>query len=577
MKHEDKVGLVITYKDIFPDGEDYKEHDIERLILDIPRNAVVYFISHVNLCSFYFQFSEGFQEHILKIWTSQFPDTIKKYIGDLKNIFKASEGKYGFIINSQANLKFIEIVLKVCKQAKSSNITPDQALRLFKAYLLINESIMQEQGDKFSSSDRDTPSLEEVYLNRILPIIVASGDHINIDLKVEIYSQLSKGIYFFHFLTESEKLSSLLKAFLKSKGFQNWEEYLRSLASIIFTFIPTRNDFEVVNELNFPDPSEEALDLAKKLAINRNIESNMTSLKTLDHRDLRMFPLYDKGDDSFYCLSVSFLFNKLFDGLFWELNTISKSPEFDINYLSVIRKEFTEEFLLYSILKKVFDKCFTLSGREQSTFYKKKDGKDIEKTDFYVRHTKHIYLFECKDNSLSSKSKVSQDIKELVPFLDRPKDGVRQLARSIKELNTQPFEFDNFESKGIKMRNVLLQPILIVTDRALKVNGINTILAKELEKELEDVKKWTIQYKELLVISVETLILFQDYFSKDKNNLRENIDKYQEHVKILNKKIVIGTMDHLISKYPSFDSYIIKKQGFTFPKKIESELKFIFG
>jgi hypothetical protein len=476
MKQEEKVGLIITFKDIFPEV-DYKLEDSGKLIQDIPKNACILLLSYLNLCSFYFQFSEGFQDHVLKIWYSRFPDSVRKQIDISKFQFEHTQGKYGHIINPQTSLKVIELALKVCKEGGTSlELSPEQELRLFKAYLLISEALQQEQLDKFSESGKDITSLEDIYFYKILPLIVSSGDHVNIDLKSEIFSQLSKGIFLFRFLKQSKILSPLLDAFLQARGILSWEKYLEHIVSIIFTFTPKGNDFNVTNELYFPDPSEPALDLAKRLSINLNIDLKTASINTMDHRDQRMFPLYDIGNNSFYCLSASFLFNKLFDGLFWELNSISKSLEPKIEYLGRVRKEFTEEFVLYSQLERIFKKSFTLSGREQSNFYQIKHGKDIEKTDFYARNSKYIYLFECKDNSLSSESKVSQDINRFSEFLSRPKDGVKQLARSIKELNLKSFEFDEFEAKGLKRKNIVIQPILVVTDRSLKVNGINTVV-----------------------------------------------------------------------------------------------------
>jgi hypothetical protein len=79
----------------------------------------------------------------------------------------------------------------------------------------------------------------------------------------------------------------------------------------------------------------------------------------------------------------------------------------------------------------------------------------------------------------------------------------------------------------------------------------------------------------MVVVSIETIILFNDYFSKDKNNLKESIKGYYSYIKSLNKKIVIRSMDDLINKFPSFDSYIVKKVGLSMPSTIKSELKSI--
>ncbi|MBA9078784.1 hypothetical protein [Rufibacter quisquiliarum] len=576
MKTNEHVGLFATFTDLYP-NEDITKINIEDLIKDIPLDAIMRVMSYINLGTFFTQSSESFQEHVLRIITSNFPNKLKSKINYSQFYSKFSDNKFLYIVNTQSNIKIIEKALQVCKEGDANTISPEQELRLFEAILLANEQIQQDQIKSFNSN-KEIETLEDIYFKRFLPIIVSSGDFLNLDIKSEILSQVCKGVFLLRFLDNHPKLSQILHEFLTEKGFTKWEEYLQTIFSLVFVFKPLSENFEYVQVLDFPEQEQIAFDLANKLAININIDLKTLAQNSIDHLELRKFPLYKVNNNSFYPLSINFLYNKFYDGLFWELNSVAKQFDKKLNFLSIIRKDFTEEYLLYSQLENIYNKCMTFSGLQQSNFYKSTIGKDIEKTDYYVRHTKNIYLFECKDNSLSSDAKVSQDVDKIFDFLDRPKAGVRQLATSIKELNIKPFDFDDYESKGIKSRNIVIQPILIVTDRSLKQNGINTILAKELNSQLKDVEVWNIKCKELVVINIETLILHNDYLSLDKRNLKNLIKEYHQSLKELERKLIVRNMDDLISKYPSFDYFVFRKnRNFEIPKSINKELKHILG
>lgn len=566
---KDKVQLIASFKDLFP-GEDQNNFKIPDLIKDIPRDSIIKVMSYLNISLFYNQFSKEFQIHFLRLWTSRFPVEVKKNIEFQARIASLIQNKFLYFFNISTNLRIIELTLENCPEGASADILPEQELEFFKAYLLINQKIQEEQTQKFNTQNSEIiDSLEKLYFIKVLPMIVATGDHVNFKPAFEIFSQMAKGIMLFKYLTLGNKFENILNGFLKNYGVDTWKEYLQSLYSISLTFkIINENQFQYVQKLVFNDTKVNAYKIAQELSINYK---PILELKKLDNYSIRIHPLYKFTEKTFSPLSLNFLFNKFFDGIFWELNSLSKESKENFNFLSVIKKEFTEEYLLYSILDGIFKNCFNFSGRYQSDFYKRKYEGDIEKCDYYVRHTKHIYLFECKDNSLASEAKVSQEYEQIDTFLSRPKQGVKQISNSLKELNNKSFLFDDYEAKGIKRKNIVVQPVLVVTDRSLKNNGVNFLLNNELQDQLSDTTVWNITSKRLIVVTIDSLILHQENLNK--NNLPELINSYCKQVDSLSKKIMPDTMDALISKFPSFDSFLNNKFKNKLVNNIYKEIK----
>jgi hypothetical protein len=149
---------------------------------------------------------------------------------------------------------------------------------------------------------------------------------------------------------------------------------------------------------------------------------------------------------------------------------------------------------------------------------------------------------------MGAEAKVSYDYnsiydeisKKLVENEKGSAKGVGQLAKFINDIPETGFDFDK-----IKGDELQIYPMIVLTDSTFTLFGINYILENKISELLEanDNKK----VKHLSLISLDTILLFQDLFNENRINILELLIGYNYDFNQTNS----------IYKFSNLDDYLI--------------------
>lgn len=183
--------------------------------------------------------------------------------------------------------------------------------------------------------------------------------------------------------------------------------------------------------------------------------------------------------------------------------------------------------------------------------------------DYYIRNGNDIFLFECKDPLFRKEDKVEcnyenvkSSIEEKLVHKEKGQpSAIEQLCNNIELILNNNFPID----LGIRSEKVRIYPILVVGDSTFTNVGMNFIL--------NDYFKVTISSREighknihpLILVSIDSLILYQSDFEEKNLKLRDVLDSY---LKFLNMEHPYGKNDiikNAMHKYFSLDQYLKDK------------------
>lgn len=467
--------------------------------------------------------------------------TEKDSIETIYNWFKNPLHKLNLIPNTPANTTILNIYssLKLLTYVyEKENIqtevvidTDEFELRLFKIYLLLNS-----EQDKIEEAGQNKLPLKgsDEHLSASL-VIMTYHDHDlqNYILNEVFLSQFIKAIDFFQFIEKDPKLEPYLSSFLSTYKCKTWSEWITNLLNLIIPVINHNND--TYSEIRLEDDH------------NFEINSNFINLFAIpinynelpDFVSLRSNPILKIDEKTFIILNKLFLIERIFKSVVFEFSlkiNAGLPKELRVkDFRSIYCDHFSEQILLYNTL----DKCFPSNSK-----WLKFKGEDFKKNgysaepDYYVRFKNKIFLFESKDVILKGNIKQSRDFSILSEslkekFLKHGKDkkAILQIIENIKRLFEGYYQkIDN--NYNIEFLNIF--PILVVHDRQFDTPELNRLINIWFKNEL----KKNFNYKEiskindLVIVNIDTLILYQEYFRKrGEYGLEIMINKYFEFIK----------------------------------------------
>ena len=182
--------------------------------------------------------------------------------------------------------------------------------------------------------------------------------------------------------------------------------------------------------------------------------------------------------------------------------------------------------------------------------------------DGYVRDNKILYIFEMKDNLISSDVIVNGDFESIKGVLidkffisrnrkESQSKGIKQLVKTIKHMSQSQFSFD----EKIKINKTKVYPIIIYTDSFCSMPGVNDFLNGLYQEECTALKL-NLKLANLTLINLETMFKYMLNFKSKKFKLNEMIDDYHIHLNKLKK--------NQVNDYPSFDLFIKDNICYTF-------------
>lgn len=511
-KMELQIQELLSYSVVFPDRND----NIEDLLMSIPSNSAIEFISH-KLAQKTYQFIGEHDLHIWSPWVLNCRRDVKNPIGHYAQQYNLS----GYALIDKYSLLLLTSHLLTCYNGKSNELSTDDYSNLLLAYMICCDERL-----KHNKSLRYNTMTADAFTESFMPIVLKNDD-------VEVprdYRLLLIKCYML--LIEFPKRSALFENYLDEfcvgKGLISAKYYLDEL---FLTFL----------NLSYPDITTCVMEIDKKCVSTCNYFDNISiDPAKYTHDDdflmLREKPVLKTGPQRYNFMSKKYFLDKAYTGLLFDIkSTLVNRGILDAEngygrLKSLIGEEFSEKLLFYTLMQRCFGQRYVnYSGDELKIILG--DGMP----DFYMRRGNRLFIFECKDSQVASTKKLSGNYeiikqaifdKYVVNAKGQPK-GVRQLVQVIRDkLSVIIQNVDNSIPNGIKY----VFPIIIYFDNCLDIEGPNYLLNKEFKKQLENIETESdFIIKDLVMINLEQIMRLEDYFSNDKLKLASLINSYIDY------------------------------------------------
>lgn len=499
----------ISFKDIFPEEE---KPNISELLEGIPSCTILTIVAHFMAQIHSNEHDFSFQREILLRWLNQQNDKDRKIIVSNFDEFAKQNNNRVTLFNNISSLYFYQTLFSNFNSGLDRDLSAEEELRFFKAYLLISESWTEEEIEHL----RQKPSSDDEMIAYVLPFQMK---HNEIQSYKDFRVQLLKAIYFFQFIEQDDELSPYLPDFLNQYKLSTWKEYLKH--TIVPYILSLTGDKSTV--LIFDEQDKLETDYWDCFCI----DVDNYEIKA-DFLELRESPVFKTGDYSYLFYNYNFIIDKLFQSLQFvfsklliDKQVVNTFGNFKSRYYS---EKFSENHMLYKVIE------HSISNQKHFISF---NGEELAKhlgekgPDYYIRVGNHILLIEFKDVLMGAEPKTSYDFSKISKEISRKlikneggkAKGVGQLARFINSMPSNGYDFDNIVSEEIH-----IYPLLIITDSAFSLFGINLLLEQEFSRLLENTPNKVI--KHLGLLPLDTLLIYQDLFNENRVNFFDILKGY---------------------------------------------------
>lgn len=505
-------------------------------------------------------------DYFFKVW---FSNNNHKYAVELYKRFEQSYGGNFDKIYIASPITFLKL-LQYGFSLPNINFEKSQEqieIDLFKALIIINESITKQQNEGTSFIEEFYPDIKLQLL--LLSQSLASSDLTNFHLGKEFLCQSIKGLYFFKFITKLDQTKTHLNHFYKKYKVSSPKEYFYKIGSLI-KIISTKEKkgfIEIIISENDP--------LYKEHIETLILFSNQTYVKEdeVDFISIRKHPLVRTGENSFRITHPIFLTDKMFKTLFFDFAHINQEllgTELGLkNFRSFYTTEFSEKFLFNTLIKEfIGKKYFQLDGDYFNS--KAIDGAP----DYYVRNGKYIFLFENKDVLLNANAKENSNFQVIHEELTKKFHSDKGKGKAIIQIAKNSYmsiKGENSFDRNYKPHKVIIYPILVVHDICYDCLGLNTFLNHIFRKELRNlgiddsemlrIKPLAVLHIDLFIfmqtplkLGFETIISILDRFYSiflvNGNRIVRSLSELED--KIINSQLPASKilLDYMLDKYP---------------------------
>jgi hypothetical protein len=546
-----EMQIVPVFKDIFPEEE---QPSLDSLIASIPTDAIIKCCCFIN-SKLYFQ--KDRVNHEIKIFIHLIErlsdNNLKNKINQRFQLFQKNlNGRELAIFPLPHTLKLIEHAYIAKYYPYETRTTPEQDLNLLKALLVLNSEANEKtikiiKGVQLS----DIESTYKIFWESLLP-------NSTIFLQKEFITSIYKSLMFLKFLNLN--YPKYLSEYLDRFALKGYHEIPLNLFDIYRNGYNQQGDFfhSYFNK-----------DIAIKNSLVLNISLDVTNSSREDYlkknlagnfKGLRTFPFLKLIKEEYHINNWGFIVEKFYEGLVFDFFYKTSIKEVKAmssleNYKSRIGEEFTNVFFM-DLMKDIFGDLKLIS-------YKEKERNQNCDYDFYIRIKNHIFFFEFKDILFPLKE-TYEEIKKtldtkLVSNQNESAKGISQIARHIESFNRDPTIYDDLEKDGITLDKVFIHPILVYSDHAFGMTGVNHYLNHKFKSELEH-KNIKCSVHSLSMISIDFFMEEFKNFKSGTLDLTEVLNIYykslHEKKKLLTKEITAGNLQDAFS---GFDS-IIREQ-----------------
>lgn len=507
-----QIKKLLSYSVVFPERHD----TITDLLTLIPSISAIEFISY-QLAR---KVNQLVNEHDIRIWAPWVMNTrsdVKNPVGHYAQEFNLAN--YA-LIDEYSMLLLISRLIS-CYNGRNDEMTTDDYSNLFLAYLICCDdriSLSNVLPNNSMSADDFTRSFMPNYLK--VNDIEAPRDYRL--LLIKCYMLL------IDFPKHNERFATYITTFCKERGVIDANNYLKE---IFITFLNMSPASKLTCVMEMEDKHDATYNFLDRLCINPDGYKHDN-----DFREIREFPILKTGISRYNILYMRMFLDKAYNGLLFDMkDALVKNGTLDakngyMNLKSFLGEEFSERFFFYTLMKRCFGKRYV---NYSGDVLKETFGEGMP--DYYLRRGNRIFVFECKDVLLASKSKLSGDYdkvkdaifeKFVVNTKGHPK-GVSQLCNVIEnKLSLILSDIDKEAPTG----TMYIFPILVYFDNTFDVEGPNYLLNKKF-KELwnKAICPDNFVIKDIVMVNIEQLMRLEDFFANDKLKLATLINAYVEY------------------------------------------------
>ncbi len=431
---------------------------------------------------------------------------------------------------------------------------------LFTILLLVNERITQDIKVPDNYVDADLETAKDIIANGVATTLVENSDYTNFDILTTPLLYVYKSTLFLEFCASHKELAPCLNKVLEKYGCTDIRTFITVICGLFVESLNSTNNYcRFVFSKNDPAPK-----FFNELSFS--IDATIEETQNIDYTYFRAHPLIRVSEYEYILICFPFLFGKLYQGLIFDF---SEALGNGYKVREIISTDFSEKQLLFPLLKQSIssENGISLSGAECDEIQKE------SAPDFYVRNQNSCFLFELKDYSFRAKEKTSLSYELIVNYLHaqfveksngRP-GALRQLAKNIKALIDKNFIWDKSAQPD------RIYPVLVLGNQNYLNYGMTFILNRFFSKELQAQNIPSQSVSDLVIIDLDTLLLYSDFFSKKSfekivGEYFTKIGRHSESPYVLER--LFGYMqpfpEYLKQTYPLSSSHLfskIKKQN----------------
>lgn len=521
------VYFVPTYRDLFsgpvPEPED--------LLFDIPSDIVLNTLAFINAQVVLGLNSLESQMRVLDRLTQRVVHVLPDFSQKIYSFLRAHRANARFFVTPYL-LDFMQYELQLFRDIPEHRDTnPDQEVRILKAYFVFAEKAKEKSLQQMESVVY-VPADEFWFQKRTWPMII--GQHeINHLPHPGVFAV--KALVFLQFFLEHPTYNQYVQTFLDSSQQETIWHYVVRLLRVMELSLQKPNE-NGLHLFRLTLPPDDFKPLFEGLSITSSIFKSIPN-NSKNHTGIRANPIFNFRGEYYVVLHWHFLYQKVYKGLifdFYQRSGIQKEFRTLPDFLSMIGKEVTESRVFQPIMKNLLAKKHTILEFDSVVGQNKKP-------DLYFRSGKKILLIELKDLMLPADVISNYSFEALseqleIKFVKNEKDeskGIIQILNQIKKINEEPLQYDQFEKKGIKKRNIIIYPVIIYTNIDYSLPGIEDYLRKRFKSELNSYKSnavtWNLgQVHDLVMISLDFFFRFNT--EEDNIDLFSLIDTYNHRL-----------------------------------------------
>jgi len=540
-----KIGIIPTYREIF--GENPPE--LSSLIVGIPSKLIVSLVSVMNGELYLSQNDLRTQIKILNFLlqrqTNQTRSEIYKKISEQFS----RKGVDDFsIFSTHINIQFLHFSLEHYYEDQNFiDITPEQELKIFKAYFITSSKIFDEM-----RIDTDTESPVDYFRKNFWPMMI--GQFL-LNHPYNYFLAIVKSKCFFDSLEFEAGLGEYVRAFVGRFNDPNSLTYILRFANTLQE-AQLRNDAKKIAPFSIRADGT-SIPFFDELSINlKKYSSNFITNKS-NYKGLKEKPLFKVRPDSYVIINWDFLSRKIYDGMIFDFHNISGiKQEKRFKSFPLFKQFVGQEAIEKYLFRRLVNGCF----KNKYAIIKFDEGEFAGFPDAYVRVGNKVFLFEIKDSLFSAKAIDSENYELVKEEIDKkyntekPKrKGTYQLVNQIEKLLIKPFEAESYDQLNLKTRNLMIYPIIIYTDSHFGLPGIGNYLQEEfLKSNFKNVK-------DLSFIDIDFLVAKISQLQKKDLTLDKLIDLTIQEMKKRHKRLHrINNIDNLMLLNDNFQSLCSK-------------------